>query len=141
VVFGDAQVVGNWTVRGKGGTFLGIVKGDYFGAWWVHIVSVGIKLAMEFFVGGGRGYARGSKEVQGELGCWYNFLYFCHGERWITCCEGSYVMALECLDGSLRFVGTVVVGRHKLAGDVALAKVLDKLLGHGVVGDFVDGYE
>ena len=128
-------------MRGKGGTFLGVVKGDYFGTWWVHVVSVGIELAMKFFVGVGGGYARGAKEVQGELACSYDIFYFGHGERWMTCCEGSYVVALECLDGSLGFVGTVVVGWHKLADDVSLVEALYEILGHGVVRNFVDGYE
>lgn len=58
-------------------------------------------------------------------------------ERWVACGKSSNIVALEGLNGTFGTVGTVVVRGHELANDVPLAKVLDKLLGHGVVGDFV----
>lgn len=60
MVLCDAKVEGNGTVWCEGGAFVGVVKGDYFGAWWMHVVSVGVKWAVDLFVGSERGQARGA---------------------------------------------------------------------------------
>ena len=55
MVLCDAKVEGNGTMWCESGAFVGVVKGDYFGAWWMHIISVGVEWAVDLFVGSERG--------------------------------------------------------------------------------------